>query len=242
MPTSWYLTDNGFHAWMPEHLAWLGYALVSTLLWVWWGRRAATDQARRRIGLAMCLVGVAAWVWANGVMALSGQLRVQSSLPFHLCYFLNLALPVVLWRRDWERLDWVYPIVMAGCLQALFTPDLDDLFPHYFSVRYWLVHTALVQVPLYAIFVYGFRPTWQGIFKCAAFLNVYALCMIPVNWALGTNFLYLRAPAPRSIMEKMGPWPYYLLGLEVLMFVLFALVYLPFAWSGRQKTRAVGEA
>jgi hypothetical integral membrane protein (TIGR02206 family) len=236
MPPSWYITQNDFRAFGTEHWVWLGYAVFSTIIWIRMGRQASTDAAKRRIGLLMCLIGVAAWIWANAIMFLSDQMKYQSCLPFHLCYTLNLVLPYVVYKRP-DLMDWFYPIVMAGCVQALITPDLDDTFPHYFSVRYWLVHTALVQAPLYAIWVYGFRPTARGILKCALFVNLCGICMIPINWIFDTNFLYLREPAPRSIMEVLGPWPWYLFSLEVLLFVFFTIVYLPFGWPKRQKIR-----
>jgi hypothetical integral membrane protein (TIGR02206 family) len=237
MPPSWYITKNDFRAFDGEHYFWLGYAVVTTLFWIWLGRRAKTDAAQQRIGFIMCVIGIFAWVWANAIMAASDQMKWQSCLPFHLCYFLNLTLPFVVYYRRLDLMDWVYPIVMAGCLQALFTPDLDDTFPHYFSVRYWLVHTALVQALFYGIAVYGFRPTARGILKCALFLNVYALCMVPINWVFGTNFLYIKEPAPHSIMESLGPWPQYLIWLEVLMFVFFVIVYIPFGWLQLRKKR-----
>jgi hypothetical integral membrane protein (TIGR02206 family) len=222
-----YAPNTDFKPWSGEHSFWLMYALLSAVCWIYIGRNA-TEHQKQRIGLWMGLVGIVAWVWSVLVMILSDQVKAQSVVPLHLCYFLNLLLPIILWKKWLHWLDWIYPIVMAGCLQALFTPDLDQTFPHYYSVRYWLVHSALVQSMLYAIFVYQFRPTVKGIFKCMIGLNVYALIVTPVNLALDTNFLYLRNPAPGSIMEWFGPWPQYLIALELLMGVLFAVVYLPF--------------
>jgi hypothetical integral membrane protein (TIGR02206 family) len=230
MLESLYAPNTDFHAWSTEHWTILTVGAVATWYWIRTGQRATTPEAQQRIGLYMSLVGVGTWVYANIVMLVTHQAPVQSVLPFHLCYFLNLLFPYMLFRRKSAWFDWLYPIVMAGCLQALFTPDLDEVFPHYYSVRYWVVHLGLIQSMLYAIMVYGFRPTWQGIFKCAVFLNVYALCIVPINWLLDTNFLYLRRPAPGSIMIKLGPWPDYLYALEGLMLILFTVVYLPWLW------------
>jgi hypothetical integral membrane protein (TIGR02206 family) len=237
MLESLYAPNTDFRTWSWEHWAILTFGALLTAYWLYKGRRAATPEAQQRIALNMSLVGVIAWLYADVVMFLTHQAPMQSILPFHLCYFLNLLFPYMLYKRKIAWFDWLYPIVMAGCLQALFTPDLEEIFPHYYSIRYWVVHLGLIQSMLYAIVVYGFRPSWQGIFKCAVFLNVYALCMIPINWLLDTNFLYLRHPAPGSIMTKLGPWPEYLYGLEVLMLVLFTVVYLPWLWVHlRQKT------
>lgn len=238
---SFYAPNTNFTAWNAEHSFWLFYGLASAAFWIYFGHKA-TEHQKRKIGLWMGMIGIAAWVWSVVVMIVSHQVKAQSVVPLHLCYFLNLLLPIILWKKWFHWLDWIYPIVMAGCLQALITPDLNQAFPHYYSVRYWLVHTALVQNLLYAIVVYQFRPTFKGIFKCMVALNLYALAVTPVNLLLDTNFLYLRTPAPGSIMEWFGPWPQYLIALEVLMLILFTVVYLPFGitwWLGKKNSGLV---
>jgi hypothetical integral membrane protein (TIGR02206 family) len=224
---SLYINNTNFATGNSEHWFWLFYGLVSVAFWIYFGRQA-TEHQKQKIGLTMGLIGVTAWTWSVIVMVATHQAKAQSVIPLHLCYFLNLLLPIILWKKWFHWLDWIYPIVMAGCLQALFTPDLNQSFPHYYSVRYWLVHTALIQNLLFAIFVYDFRPTVKGIFKCVVALNLYALAVTPVNLLLDTNFLYLRSPAPGSVMEWLGPWPQYLIALEGLMIVFFTVVYLPF--------------
>ena len=229
-----YLDNKDFSVFNTEHKIWLLYAVFSTIFWIWAGRKAPTTQQKQRVALIMGMVAVVVWVYANIVMVVTHQVKAQSVLPLHLCYFLNLLLPYMFWKSRLEWLDWAYPIIMAGCLQALFTPDLSQRFPHYYNVRYWFVHVALVQHVFYAIFVYGFRPTFKGVFKCILALNVYALCLVPINWYLDTNFLYLREPAKGSVMELLGPWPQYLLAIEGLMLVMFTIVYLPFLLIKKQ--------
>lgn len=234
MSPSIYIDNSNFLAWSQEHFVWLFYGFFSTLFWIYWGRKSPTEYRKRMIGATMAGFGVLVWLMTQWVMFYTNQVQLRFALPFHLCYFLNLVLPFMVWKRSFALFDLLYPIVMAGCLQALITPDLVHASPHYKSLRYWLVHIGLIQSMLYAIFVYGFRPTAKGILKCALFLNAYALCLAPLNLWLDTNFLYLREPAPGSIMELFGPWPWYLVGLEALMFVLFSVVYLPFAGRGKR--------
>lgn len=226
-----YLDNQDFRVASMEHYAWLLYTVAGALFWIRLGRRAPTEDAKRTIALYMCLTGVVFWVYASCVMIAIGNAPLQSLIPLHLCYFLNLLFPLLIWKKRIAAFDWIYPIVMAGCLQALFTPDLDQTAPHYYNLRYWFVHAGLIHTMLYVIVVFGFRPTFMGIFKCILAINVYSFMVIPINYLLNTNFLYLREPAKGSIMEALGPWPWYIIYIELLMFVFFAVVYLPFAMS-----------
>jgi hypothetical integral membrane protein (TIGR02206 family) len=228
MYTSFYTPNADFQVWSAQHWGWLAYAVLSTIAWIYVGRKAATPEAQQRIGFFMCLVGVASWVWAEVLMARYGQWNTQSAWPLHLCYFLNLVLPFMVLRRSFWFFDVVYPVTMAGCLQALFTPDLNSGFPHFHNVRYFLVHTALVQSTLYCIFVFRFRPTAQGILKCMVFFNIYALIVSVFNWALDTNFMYLKEKPPGTMLDWFGEWPWYIIGGEVLALALFTLAWLPF--------------
>jgi hypothetical integral membrane protein (TIGR02206 family) len=45
----------------------------------------------------------------------------------------------------------------------------------------------------------------------------------------GANYGFLRAKPPQaSLLDLLGPWPWYILALDALAVVLFTLLYLPF--------------
>lgn len=228
-----------FCAWSSQHFGWLAFAVLSTIFWLKLGKNAPNEAAQQRTGWRMGMVGVTAWAYSEALMLASGQWEMQSGVPLHLCYFLNFLLPIMLLRRSFAVFDFTYPIVMAGCFQALVTPDLANGFPQFFNLKYWLVHIALVQSALYAIVVYGFRPTFAGIFKCLLFFNGYALLAAAANALLGTNFMYLREKPPGTMLDLFGEWPHYIFGGELLALALFFVAWLPFA--GWRKSQTIND-
>jgi hypothetical integral membrane protein (TIGR02206 family) len=59
--------------------------------------------------------------------------------------------------------------------------------------------------------------------------NLYAVIPGICDYVYQTNYMYLRdkPPAP-TLLNLLGPWPWYIIVCEVLAFVLFYLLYLPF--------------
>ncbi len=59
--------------------------------------------------------------------------------------------------------------------------------------------------------------------------ELYILTVIPVNFLLGTNFGFLaRKPDNPSLLDHLGPWPWYILSLQLVALLLLFLLALPF--------------
>jgi uncharacterized membrane protein YwaF len=55
------------------------------------------------------------------------------------------------------------------------------------------------------------------------------------NLLTGGNYMYLRhTPGVASLLDLMGPWPWYIVGASVLALVIFICLDLPFAISSRR--------
>jgi uncharacterized membrane protein YwaF len=62
-----------------------------------------------------------------------------------------------------------------------------------------------------------------------AITNAYALLVAAVDFLANENFLYLRRkPSQPSLLDVMGPWPWYILAADALAFVIFWALMLPF--------------
>ena len=52
------------------------------------------------------------------------------------------------------------------------------------------------------------------------------------NGLLDANYMFLCAPPPTgSLLDYLGPWPWYIVGEELLALVVFAILLLPFRRS-----------
>jgi hypothetical integral membrane protein (TIGR02206 family) len=222
-----FFEDNkNFEVWNAEHFIWLGLGVISWIFWINLGKKQADLQGQIRVAKWMTALPILCWFYFLIVILLNKSWNWSNVIPFHLCYFLNLLMPLVVVARKKWLFDGIYFWVMAGCLQALLTPDLETAFPGYFSIKYWPVHLALIGSVLYAIFVYKWKPKYVGIYWALIGGNLFVGFLTIFNKWLGTNFMYTELPAKGSILEKLGE--HYLLASQPLALLLFHVVYLPF--------------
>lgn len=63
-----------------------------------------------------------------------------------------------------------------------------------------------------------------------------------LNALIGSNYMFtLRKPATASLMDVLGPWPLYLISLEVIGLIMCLILYLPFAlrdWRAARRALA----
>lgn len=69
----------------------------------------------------------------------------------------------------------------------------------------------------------------QDFLNAIIYAQVYLVGVHMLNQVMGSNYGYTmgKPPGP-SVLDLMGPWPWYLLWGEILMIILYLLLFLPF--------------
>jgi hypothetical integral membrane protein (TIGR02206 family) len=234
---------GGFVHFGPAHLAALGVVLLANLALV-----ALFDGGRRAWLRPYARYGLAAWLLVNqaiwyGWLVLVGAWSLRDSLPLHLCLVTAILCVVQLLTRSYRLYEIVYFWGLAGGAHALLTPDLTIYgFPHF---RFWLfftVHGALVTTVIYMTVAEGYRPTWASFGRFVLVTNLYLVVVALINWWTGGNYMYIaQTPEFPSLIDYLGPWPWYILSMEAIGIATALLCYLPLALSdwrrGEQESR-----
>jgi hypothetical integral membrane protein (TIGR02206 family) len=136
--------------------------------------------------------------------------------------------------------EFAYFLGIGAASQALLTPDAGIYgFPHFRFFQVIVSHGAIVTAAVYMTVVEGYRPYPQSLLRVAVWGNVYMAAIGVVNWALGSNYLFIaHKPETASLMDVLGPWPWYILSLELIALGMCLLLYLPFAFRDRQTKTA----
>ncbi len=177
--------------------------------------------------LAASLVVLVSFELTKG--AFEGWLDWQSALPLELCdAAMLLAVFSLLWPRRWA-VELLYFWAGSGSPLAMLTPDLQWDFPRWEFFVFFGLHGLVVVSALLLVFGQGIRPGPGAPLRALSITAAWTALAALVDWALGTNFMYLRAkPSVATPLDWMGPWPVYIGGAAVLAFVVFELLALPF--------------
>lgn len=219
-----------FQLFGPGHLIALAIILLINLLLILF-RRHFSEKYRRifRWSLAtFLLVDEIFWhIWKVAI----GEWTIQTMLPFHLCSLMVFLSIWMLVKKDYRVYEFAYFLGLGAVAQGLLTPDAGVYgFPHYRAFQAIVSHGSIVTAAVFMTAVEGFRPTWKSLPRVLVGTNLYLLFVGLVNWMIGSNYMFVaHKPETASLMDVLGPWPWYILSIEVVAGVLFTLMYLPFA-------------
>ncbi|PLS18433.1 TIGR02206 family membrane protein [Bacillus sp. M6-12] len=165
------------------------------------------------------------YVWISSI----GSFDLSDSLPLELCS-VSLILSVVLLLTGNRRVyDFVFFAGIAGSLQAVFTPVLFIDFPHFRYFHFFYTHIGIILTALYFTWVKGYRPTIKGLAWTMVFLNLLLPVIFMINKFVGGNYMFLRRkPSSGSLLDLLGPYPWYIVSLEAVAVVLFLFLWLLF--------------
>tara|TARA_A100001037_G_scaffold306217_2_gene349986 strand:+ start:1646 stop:2344 length:699 start_codon:yes stop_codon:yes gene_type:complete len=207
-------------------------SVIFLILWIWlplYSKENLSKNSQNRLGIILGFIVMSNYlVWVI-LEIISGTFDFKLHLPFHLCRFANLAIPIVMiWKK--ERLFQVlYFWGMSGMLQGAITPDVTHGFPHFHYFRFFIGHNGMVLVLIYAIVVLGFRPSLKGLFDSFIALNLFLILAAVINLVLDSNYFWICAKPPtNSLLDYLGPWPWYILIAEFVALLHYFLAFLPF--------------
>ncbi len=162
--------------------------------------------------------------------------RWPDALPMHLCDWASFAVIIALIWRGQLAYELAYLWGLSGTFQAVLTPDLTEAFPSPFFIGFFVDHCGIIVSVLFLTWGLAMRPKPGAVLRAWCWSQTYLLCASVVDWLFKVNYGYLRAkPSHGSLLDYFGPWPWYILTLEVMTLVFFTVFYAPFWFANRRK-------
>ena len=224
--------EDKFILFSNEHLITVGIGFISCILLVFLGfftEKKATFA--KIVAIAVLGVKIAELLFRHHYY---GE-TVAELLPLQLCPIVIILSIFMMFFHSEVLFQPVY-FWSIGAFFAILMPDIRDGMSNFASQSFFITHFFILFSTAYAFVHFRFRPTKAG-FLCSFLLLVtLAFIMYFVNNKLGTNFLYVNhPPVTKSLMDFMGPWPYYIFSLAGIDIAISFFMYLPFRKNKKSK-------
>lgn len=137
------------------------------------------------------------------------------------------------------RQQWAYALTYYWCLtlstQALVSPALESAdFPDLQFLAFWAIHLLVVWGAIYLTWGVGMRPDWASYRLAVAATVVWVGVTFVFNSLAGTNLGFVnRKPSTPSLLDVLGPWPWYLGTVALLLLAVWALMTWPWVRDRR---------
>lgn len=210
-----------------SHVGALVVLVVGIVAMLLVGRRLDDPDDRLGTALAFLLlvtVPMQAFNFAPGFW------NPATSLPVQLCDVASFVAIYALWtHRPWAAaLTYYWGISLTT--QAALTPDLAANFPHPIYLLFWMMHIGTVLAAVHLVWVRGVHPDWRTYRLAIVVTACWAAALMGFNALLGTNYGYLnRKPDAATVLDLLGPWPWYVVAEVVIIAAVWALMTWPWA-------------
>ena len=161
-------------------------------------------------------------------------------LPLQLSNASEFVSAAALWWRTPFLVELTYFWGLGAVLQALATPDFPEHFPDPAYFRFYLAHGGVLLAAVFLTVGLGIWPRPGAPVRVFGATVGYAAVVGLVDVVTGGNYMYLRQkPVAGTLLNFMGPWPWYIGSGLVLAVLLLTILNAPF-WIVRRQRAASG--
>jgi hypothetical integral membrane protein (TIGR02206 family) len=225
--------ERSFAAYGVSHWAVLLVLAAGVGVLAWFGGRCGSRRTVVVVGRVFAGVLVAFHVPILVYDLSPSRFDIEHSLPLQISDLTWMVAAYALWfRRQWAyALTYYWGLTLVP--QALITPALDAPgFPSLDFISFWGQHLLVLWATVYLTWWARMRPNWRSFAFAGAVTAAWGLVMLAFNAVAGTNYLFVsRKPDNPSLLDLLGPWPWYL-GAELVV-GLAAWALLTWPWTRR---------
>lgn len=160
-----------------------------------------------------------------GIGGYGWEMVKDNALPFYLCDIVSILLAIALFKKNQRLAEIGYLWGLAGTTQGLIMPTLWFDWREMEFYAFFMEHGGAPIAAVFLVWGLGILPE-KGAFRRAIYWNLgYLGIVMTINVIIGENYGFLNwKPHAKTFFDYMGPWPYYLISLQVIACILYALL------------------
>ena len=218
---------NNFKIFGKEHFIIMGFYLVFTGIILYvpnFSKKLNKKKFAVLLGYALICTKLLEYLYKYFYLGVP----LKHLLPLHICNYTLFLVGIMLIKQSYTIFRFSY-FWSVGAIAAILLPDLTESFPDPLNISFFFSHFVLLAGVLYSIKYFSFRPRFRDCVSSFILLNVILSLVLPINFLLDTNFMYLSEPPLGDTFSFLGEWPVYIIYFDIFTFILFLLMYMPFS-------------
>ena len=218
------------------HLTALGLSLLAIACVPLIGRCLSVTNRRRAVW-ALIVFAVAQEIVDYTNRASFRELNLIQDLPLHLCNYGLVIAAIGMVTRNRFCFEFAYFTGTTAVMQALLTPNLDDLKNLTEYVVYFIHHALIIQFALWNVVVDGMVTSRGAVARTLLLIVAMMLPIGLVNWLADANYMYLCARPAVDNPLLFGDWPWYIASVMLIGWMLMLIADIPMLWLRRRNTK-----
>ncbi|MBC8322875.1 MAG: TIGR02206 family membrane protein [Candidatus Marinimicrobia bacterium] len=208
----------------------ISYLLVWLVIWISVpiiGKKYLNEDQRKMIVWTMIIFMIGQEIVDYWNRMQVRELTLSLDLPLHFCHISLLFAIYLLIKPSKYIYEITYFWGLGGAFQTMLAPDMTD-FDNYLGVFLFNAHHAMIiLVCIWLAVIDGYRCRKGAIFRTLILTNIIIWPVWVVDWLVDANYMYLMKRPPTDSPLVFGEWPWYIINVELVAFVLFLIINIP---------------
>ena len=161
---------------------------------------------------------------------INGYWNPVDNIPLHLCSISNFIACFILFvpkiSKESKFFEFLYYAGIIGAFQAFFTPQINNFDgSNYEYIEWYLSHIGIMLLPIYMLKNLGFRLTKFSWLRVVVYLNILLIIVMPINYFIGSNYMYVNGKPEVNNPLIIGEWPIYIFFWEIIIIFFTYTLY-----------------
>lgn len=222
MNTENYVIDFLTNEWIRNTLLSLLYILLVLLI-----GRLLSNKQRLTLAKSIAILLIITTITGHSRNIANGYWNISENLPLHLCGISNLIACFILFTKKNRILfEFLFYAGIIGGIQAFLTPQINNFDgSHYEYIEYHFSHAGIILLPIFMYNFLNYEITKFSWLRVVLYLNIVLMIVMPLNFQIDSNYMYLAYPPNVDNPLIIGEWPYYVIYWEFIIVIFTYTTY-----------------
>ena len=215
---------------------WIRNTIVSLLfiLFILFLGRLLSYKQRLTLAKSIAIILIITTITGHYRNISNGYWNISENLPLHLCGISNLIACIILFTKKNKILfEFLFYAGIIGGIQAFLTPQINNFDGSYYEyIEYHSSHAGIILLPIFMYNFLNYELTKLSWLRVVLYINVVLMVVMPLNFQIDSNYMYLAYPPGVNNPLIIGEWPYYIIYWE---FIILIFTYTTYVITKRKK-------